>query len=67
VQAAFDWVRIDIARPIRQAELLAYYPLYLAVVHPNDPPQHDLTVALAWACHPVGSRIAALRQRPAQR
>jgi tetratricopeptide (TPR) repeat protein len=65
VQAAIDWVRMDIGRPIRQSELAAQYPLYLAVVRPNTEPQSDLTVPLEWACKPVSSHLALLQRHHA--
>ena len=62
VQAAIDWVRMDVGRPVRQSELAALYPLYLAVVRPNDKPQSDLTAPLGWACQPVSSQLALLQR-----
>ncbi len=72
VQAAIDWVRMDIGRPIRRSELAALYPLYLDLVRPTAEPKHDLTESLQWACHPVASRIALVQrvsdeQEPAYR
>jgi tetratricopeptide (TPR) repeat protein len=60
-QAAIDWVRMDVGRPVRQSELAALYPLYLAVVRPTAEPQSDLSAPLEWACKPVGSRLALLQ------
>jgi Flp pilus assembly protein TadD len=61
VQAAIDWVRMDIGRPIRRSELTALYPLYLRQVRPTDEPRSDLGEPLEWARTAVGSRIALLR------
>jgi tetratricopeptide (TPR) repeat protein len=62
VQAAIDWVRIDVGRPIRQSELAALYPIYLADVRPNDEPRSDLPALLEWACEPVSSHLALLQR-----
>ena len=61
VQAAIDWVRMDIGRPIRRSELASLYPIYLRMVRPTDEPRSDLTEALEWARTAVGSRIALLQ------
>jgi hypothetical protein len=29
VQAAIDWVRMDVGRPVRRSELASLYPLYV--------------------------------------
>jgi tetratricopeptide (TPR) repeat protein len=61
VQAAIDWVRMDIGRPIRRSELHCLYPIYLRMVRPTDETLSDLDKPLAWARMPVGSRIALLQ------
>ena len=60
VQAAIDWVRMDVGRPIRSPELAELYPLYLTAIRPTAQPK-DLTEVLEWACQPVGARIALLQ------
>lgn len=60
VQAAIDWVRMDVGRPIRLSELATLYPLYLRATWPTLAPKADLDEALAWACDPAGARIALL-------
>jgi hypothetical protein len=61
VQAAIDWVRMDVGRPIQRSELAALYPLYLQIVRPTAEPKNDLIEPLSWACTPVGFREALLR------
>jgi tetratricopeptide (TPR) repeat protein len=61
VQAAIDWVRMDVGRPVRRSELASLYPLYLRMVRPTEEPHSDLTEPLKWAHDPVGSRIALLQ------
>ena len=61
VQAAIDWVRMDIGRPIRRSELTSLYPIYLRLVRPTDEPRSDLSEPLKWARRAVGSRIALLQ------
>jgi tetratricopeptide (TPR) repeat protein len=61
VQAAIDWVRMDIGRPIRRSELATLYPIYLTLVRPTAEPKQDLTEPLQWARTAVGSRIALLQ------
>jgi tetratricopeptide (TPR) repeat protein len=65
VQAAIDWMRMDVGRPISQHELAALCPLYLDhlrahVTHDNK----DHKEALRWACQPVASLIALLQELP---
>jgi tetratricopeptide (TPR) repeat protein len=62
VQAAIDWVRMDVGRPVRFSELTVLYPLYLAVIRPNAEPQSDLIAPLGWASKPVGARLALLQR-----
>jgi hypothetical protein len=64
VQAAIDWVRMDIGRPIRRSELTRLYPAYLRLISPTTEPKTDLTESLAWAQKPIGSRIALLQPVP---
>ena len=64
VQAAIDWTRMDVGRPISQHELVALCPLYLD--HLRAHARHDNQgheEALDWACQPVVSRIALLEER----
>jgi tetratricopeptide (TPR) repeat protein len=61
VQAAIDWVRMDIGRSIRRSELTSLYPIYLRLVRPTDEPRSDLSEPLKWARTAVGSRIALLQ------
>jgi tetratricopeptide (TPR) repeat protein len=68
VQAAIDWTRMDVGRPIRQLELLALCPLYLAQVRAyvrHDDADHE--EALRWACQPVASHIALLKELSSDR
>ena len=61
VQAAIDWVRMDIGYPIRVRELQKLYPFYLRTLRPTAQPRSDLSQALDWACQPAGGRIALLQ------
>jgi hypothetical protein len=60
VQAAIDWVRMDIGRPIRRSELTSLYPIYLHIARLTGP-KSDLTKHLEWASEPVGSKSALLQ------
>lgn len=65
VQAAIDWKRMDVGRPIRPHELVVLCPLYLDQVRANA--RHDSkdhAEALRWACQPVASHIALLKELP---
>jgi tetratricopeptide (TPR) repeat protein len=68
VQAAIDWMRMDVGRPIRQHELAAICPLYLDHLRAHvthDDKDHE--EALRWACQPVASYIALLQKLPSDR
>ena len=62
VQAAIDWMRMDVGRPIRQHELLALCPLYLRTHARHDDDDHKK--ALSWACEPTGSHVALVEELP---
>jgi tetratricopeptide (TPR) repeat protein len=65
VQAAIDWKRMDVGRPIRPHELVVLCPLYLDQVRAHarhDGKDHE--EALRWACQPVASHIALLKELP---
>jgi TolA-binding protein len=63
VQTAVDWTRMDVGRPIRQHELIVLCPLYLKQLRAHakhDDKEHE--EALRWACQPVSSHIALLKE-----
>lgn len=65
VQAAIDWKRMDVGRPIRERELVVLCPLYLDQLRAQtryDDKDHEK--ALRWACQPVVSHVALLKQLP---
>ena len=63
VRAAIDWRRAGLNRPIRDSELRALYPKYLASVRAGLEPSEDLyNRGLAWACEPVASHVALLEK-----
>jgi tetratricopeptide (TPR) repeat protein len=64
VQAAIDWVRMDVGRPIRRSELTYLYPAYLRLIRPTADPVTDLSEPLTEAQKPVGSHIAMLQPTP---
>ena len=68
VQAAIDWTRINVGRPISKRELVALCPLYLDQLRAHathDDTDHE--EALHWACQPVASHIALLQELPSDR
>ena len=68
VQAAIDWTRMDVGRPIRQQELVALCPLYLDQLRAHARHEDkDHEEALHWACQPVASHIALLKELPGDR
>ena len=58
MQAAIDWTRMNVGRPISQHELVALCPLYLRAHHDDEGHKK----ALSWACDPVGSQIAPVEE-----
>jgi non-ribosomal peptide synthetase-like protein len=63
VQAALDWRRTGMTRPLAERELRQLSRRYLEAMH-VDPPAGRRAYAdgLAWACQPVASEIALLRR-----
>jgi non-ribosomal peptide synthetase-like protein len=63
VQAAVDWRRTGMTRPVAERELRRLCRPYLEAMH-VDPPAGRRAYAegLAWACQPVAPEIALLRR-----
>jgi len=65
VQAAIDWTRMGVGRPIRAHELVALCPLYLDQLRAHvSHDKEDHEKALRWACQPIASHIALLEELP---
>ena len=63
VQAAIDWRRAGLNRPISDSELRELYPKYLPSVRVGLEPSDDLyNGGLKWACKPVVSQVALLEK-----
>jgi tetratricopeptide (TPR) repeat protein len=61
VDAAVDWQRAGVARPITRAELHRLAREYLAQLRSNlDLDEVTFTHGLAWACEPIASHVALL-------
>jgi non-ribosomal peptide synthetase-like protein len=68
VQAAVDWRRAGMARPIAERELRQLCRRYLEAMH-VDPPADSRSYrnGLAWACEPVAPGIALLHRADPRR
>ena len=63
VQAAIDWRRAGLSRPIGDPELRELYPKYLPSIRAGLEPSDDLYKGgLAWACEPLVSHVALLEK-----
>jgi non-ribosomal peptide synthetase-like protein len=63
VQAAVDWRRAGMTRPLAERELRQLGRRYLEVMQVDPPPgRRGYAEGLAWACQPVASEIALLRR-----
>jgi tetratricopeptide (TPR) repeat protein len=63
VQAAIDWRRAGLSRPIGDSELRELYPRYLPSVRVGLEPSDDLyNGGLEWACEPLVSQVALLEK-----
>ncbi len=63
VQAAIDWRRAGLSRPIRDSELRKLYAKYLLSVRIGLEPSEDLYKGgLTWACEPLVSQVALLER-----
>jgi tetratricopeptide (TPR) repeat protein len=61
VQAAVDWRRTGITRPIPEQELRELSQHYLWALGSDPPADEAYTRGLAWACRPLAPEIALLR------